>query len=154
MEYCSIVWMLAAPSHLARLDRVQARAIQTIALMFWLPSLALRRMVAALCVLYKMDCPDAHPVLKRMLPPQQPQHQTVVWIFLAPTSLNFVGPATTLGNSGLTKVVPILDTHAPLRHASSRPRQHSPWVNEHLFLLIRRRNHAHRKWLQSKCQTY
>ena len=53
----------------------------------------------------------------------------------------------------LTKVVPILDAHAPLRHASSRPRQHSPWVNEHLFLLIRRRNHAHRKWLQSKCQT-
>ena len=53
----------------------------------------------------------------------------------------------------LTKVVPILDAHAPLRHASSRPRQHSPWVNEHLFLWIRRRNHAHRKWLQCNCQT-
>ena len=77
MEYCPIAWMLAAPSHLARLDRVQARAIQTIAPMFWLPSLALRLMVATLCLLFKMDCPDAHPLLQRMLPPHQPQHQTV-----------------------------------------------------------------------------
>ena len=77
MEYCPIVWMGAAPSHLARLDRVQARAIHAIAPMCWLPSLALRRMVAALCLLYKMHCPDAHPLLQRMLPPQQPQHRTV-----------------------------------------------------------------------------
>ena len=75
MEYCPIVWMGAAPSHLARLDRVQARAIRAIAPMCWLPSLALRRMVAALCLLYKMHCPDAHPLLQRMLQPQKPQHK-------------------------------------------------------------------------------
>ena len=58
-------------------DSTVCKPIRAIAPMCWLPSLALRRMVAALCLLYKMHCPDAHPLLQKMLPPQQPQHRTV-----------------------------------------------------------------------------
>ena len=66
MEYCPIVWMGAAPSHLNRLDWVQERAIKAIHPQCWLPSLIIRRTIAALCLLYKALC-DNSPALLSMI---------------------------------------------------------------------------------------
>ena len=73
MEYCPIVWMGAASSHLNRLDWVQERAIKAIHPQCWLPSLIIRRTIAALCLLYKALCDNSPALLSRMAPP--PTHQ-------------------------------------------------------------------------------
>ena len=48
LEYASLVWMGAAPSHLSRLDSIQRRALRIIGPETELQSLSLRRYVAAL----------------------------------------------------------------------------------------------------------
>ena len=54
LEYAPLVWMGAAPSHLARLDSVQRRALRIIGPRTELQSLSLRRYVAALTYTYKL----------------------------------------------------------------------------------------------------
>lgn len=68
LEYCPLVWMGAADSHLQQLTNVQMKALKVIG-ETWLPSLALRRTVAACTYLYKLHhLADSSP-LKSMLPP-------------------------------------------------------------------------------------
>eukprot|EP00117_Sycon_ciliatum_P049752 scpid9142/ scgid35229/ RNA-directed DNA polymerase from mobile element jockey; Reverse transcriptase len=69
LEYCPLVWLGAPPSHLAKLDQIQRRAIHIIGSGSWLPSLSLRRTVASLAYLYKLFCLDADSPLKKILPP-------------------------------------------------------------------------------------
>jgi len=59
MEYAPLIWMGAAPSHLARLDRVQHRAAKLIGPGVVLPSLRVRREVAALSYIYKLHFTEA-----------------------------------------------------------------------------------------------
>ena len=63
MEYSFLTWMGAAESSLKQLDRVQHRALRLIGLGVVLPHLSHRRMVGALCYMYKLHCiPPSHPV--------------------------------------------------------------------------------------------
>ena len=65
MEYSCLVWI---SGHCARLDRIQHRALKLIGPGTWLPTLSHRRMVSALCLLYKLCyLPVTHP-LKSLLP--------------------------------------------------------------------------------------
>lgn len=68
MEYCCLVWMGA--STLARLDRIQHRALKVIGPGIHLPSLHHRRMVSALAFLYKLWYLPAESPLKTLLPPK------------------------------------------------------------------------------------
>lgn len=54
MEYCPLVWMGAAATHLSRLDRVQRRALALIGQGAAMDTLAVRRQVAGLTMLYKL----------------------------------------------------------------------------------------------------
>ena len=69
MEYCPLVWNGAAPSHLARLDRVQKRALSLIGPGAVVDSLALRRTISGLCVLFKLMCGARLPCMAELLPP-------------------------------------------------------------------------------------
>ena len=69
MEYCPLVWNGAAPSHLARLDRVQKRALSLIGPGAVVGSLALRRTISGLCVLFKLMCGARLPCMAELLPP-------------------------------------------------------------------------------------
>ena len=68
LEYCPLVWMSSPSSHLKKLDQIQRRALHIIGAGTWLPSLALRRLVAALAYTYKLCYLDASSPLKQMLP--------------------------------------------------------------------------------------
>ena len=70
LEYSPLVWMGAATSHLKQLDRVQHRAIRTIANNAILQSLRLRRTVAGICYLYKLQCLPGPNLVTRMVPPR------------------------------------------------------------------------------------
>ena len=54
LEYCPLVWSGAAACHLERLDKVQKRALSLLGAGTIIDSLALRRTVSALCLLYKL----------------------------------------------------------------------------------------------------
>ena len=72
LEYCPLAWMGAAPTHLGRLDRVQHRAMHMAGPGTLLPSLALRRTVAALCYLYKLQYITGPKQLTKLVPPPAP----------------------------------------------------------------------------------
>ena len=69
MEYCPLVWSGAAPRHLTRLNRVQKRALSLIGPGVSIDSLAVRRTVSGLCLLYKLFCGPRLPSLQTLLPP-------------------------------------------------------------------------------------
>ena len=69
MEYCPLVWCGAATRHLARLNRVQKRALSLIGPGISVDSLAARRTVSGLCLLYKLFCGPRLPSLQALLPP-------------------------------------------------------------------------------------
>eukprot|EP00117_Sycon_ciliatum_P006569 scpid70576/ scgid6250/ Probable RNA-directed DNA polymerase from transposon X-element; Reverse transcriptase len=69
LEYAPLVWMGAASSHLARLDRVQKRAMAIIGPGALLQSLCHRRIVSGLVYLYKLQCIPGPPQLTAMIPP-------------------------------------------------------------------------------------
>ena len=73
LEYSPLVWMGAAPSHLARLDQVQKRAMKIAGSPVLLQSLAARRYVAGLCYLYKLQCLLEPKKLVQMVPPSASQ---------------------------------------------------------------------------------
>ena len=54
MEYAPTVWMGAAPTHLAQLDRIQRRALHILGPHVLLQSLAAKRMVSATAYMYKL----------------------------------------------------------------------------------------------------
>ena len=63
MEYSFLTWMGASESSLKQLDRVQHRVLRLIGPWVALPHLSHRRMVGALCYMYKLHCiPPSHPV--------------------------------------------------------------------------------------------
>ena len=68
LEYCPLAWMGASISTLAQLDAVQHRALKIISSETWLPSLAIRRTVAALCYVYKLLCLPPHSPLQSLVP--------------------------------------------------------------------------------------
>lgn len=70
LEYGPLVWMGAAESHLNQLDRVQHRALRIIGTGTVLPSLRIRRAVAGLSYLYKLQCLSKPQRLKDIVPPQ------------------------------------------------------------------------------------
>ena len=72
LEYSPLVWMGAAQSHLARLDRVQHRAMRIIGHHVLLPSLAMRRHVAGLTYMFKLHCLAGPERLVNLLPPPAP----------------------------------------------------------------------------------
>ena len=76
LEHGMLVWMGASQTVLAQLDAVQRRALHLIRECAYLPSLELRRKVAALCYLYKIHYLTGPQMLTRMLPPSQavPDH--------------------------------------------------------------------------------
>ena len=86
LEYCPLVWMGAASSHLAKLDKVQQRAMRMIGRGTLLPSLEIRRTVAALSYLYKLQFITGPSQLTDLVPPfagpvSQPpktRHQSLV----------------------------------------------------------------------------
>ena len=78
MEYAPLVWMGAAPSHLALLDKVQACALKTIGPDTILQTLQHRRTVSALCYMYKLLCCDPPPQLASIVPAPRPALQTPV----------------------------------------------------------------------------
>jgi hypothetical protein len=69
LEYGMLVWMGAAPSALASLTAVQRRALHIIGPGSYLPSLALRRTVGALCYLYKLHYACFPQCVQDMKPP-------------------------------------------------------------------------------------
>ena len=73
MEYCPLVWMGAADTHLARLDRVQHHALKLISRGTAIDSLAVRRSVAGLTLLYKLHYKLSSPALLSLLPSPAPE---------------------------------------------------------------------------------
>ena len=71
MEYAPLVWMGAPASHIQRLDNVQRRALRIIGPGAILPSLAVRRTVAALSCMYKLLFITGPPQLLAVLPPHR-----------------------------------------------------------------------------------
>ena len=71
MEYAPLVWMGAPASHIQRLDNVQRRALRIIGPGAILPSLAVRRTVAALSCMYKLHFITGPPQLLAVLPPHR-----------------------------------------------------------------------------------
>ena len=71
MEHAPLVWMGASPTTLSQLDAVQRRAMNIIGPNSCLQRLELRRQVAALSFLFKLQCPPQHPILKKILSPRQ-----------------------------------------------------------------------------------
>ena len=69
MEYCPLVWSGAAPGHLSRLNRVQKRALALIGPGVCVDSLAIRRTVSGLCLLFKLLCGPRLKTLQPLLPP-------------------------------------------------------------------------------------
>ena len=69
LEYSPLTWMCAAPSHLLRLDRVQRKAMRLIGPGILMQSLSLRRMVAALCYIFKLHSMSGTVQLSSLLPP-------------------------------------------------------------------------------------
>ena len=76
MEYASLSWMNAAPSHLQQLDNIQKKALKVIGVdedtackQLNIPSLHHRRRVAAATVLYKMHTSKCPADLQALLPP-------------------------------------------------------------------------------------
>lgn len=72
LEYGMLVWMGAASSSLARLSAIQRRALHIIGDGAYLPSLAVRRTVAALCYLYKLHFAEGPEMITNLLPPPAP----------------------------------------------------------------------------------
>ena len=70
LEYCPLVWSGAAACHLERLDKVQKRALSLIGAGTIIDSLALRRTVSALCLLYKLLSGPRLTTLQSLLPAQ------------------------------------------------------------------------------------
>ena len=70
LEYCPLVWSGAADYHLARLDRIQRRALKLIGPGTIVDSLALRRTVSGLCLLFKLLSGPRVPTLQALLPSQ------------------------------------------------------------------------------------
>ena len=68
LEYCPLVWMGASPTALAQLEDVQRRALRVIDYGAWLPSLAVRRAVGALCFIFKLLCMPPESPLKSLVP--------------------------------------------------------------------------------------
>ncbi|XP_065197631.1 uncharacterized protein LOC135829154 [Sycon ciliatum] len=68
MEYCPLVWMRAAATHLSQLDRVQHRALTLIGTGAPMDTLSLRRRVAGPTTLYKLNYITSPPVLAATLP--------------------------------------------------------------------------------------
>ena len=73
LEYAPLIWIGASSSHLSRLDRVQHRALGIIGPGAILPSLAIRRTVAALACLYKLQVITGPPQLLEVLPARRQQ---------------------------------------------------------------------------------
>ena len=73
MEYCPLVWMWAADTHLARLDRVQHHALKLISRGTAIDSLAVRRSVAGPTLLYKLHYKLSPPALLSLLPSPAPE---------------------------------------------------------------------------------
>ena len=69
LEYCPLVWSGAADSHLRRLDKVQKRALALIGPGTVVDSLALRRTVSGLCLIFKLMSGPWVPTLQPLLPP-------------------------------------------------------------------------------------
>ena len=70
LEYGMLVWMSAAPTTLARLTAIQRRGLHLIGDGAYLPSLDIRRMVGALCFLYKLHFSTGPDMLLTLLPPR------------------------------------------------------------------------------------
>ena len=131
MEYCPIVWMGAASSHLNRLDWVQERAIKAIHPQCWLPSLIIRRTIAALCLLYKALCDNSPALLSRMAPPPTHQPRTTRLTRQAVRLSNRASPSVTECSSCQfqEQCEPSL---SPLRHPNLEPAAylyHSPPIS-------------------------
>ena len=75
LEYCPLVWMGASATALAGIDAVQQSAIKLINTQAWLPSLDIRRSVAALSMLYKLlSLPPTSP-LQSLVPKLSEPHE-------------------------------------------------------------------------------
>ena len=73
MEYCPLVWMGEADTQRARLDRVQHHALKLISSGTAIDSLAVRRSVAGLTLLYKLHYKLSPPALLSVLPSPAPE---------------------------------------------------------------------------------
>ena len=83
MEYASLSWMSAPPTHLGLLDNIQRKALKIIGVdqdtareTLSIDSLCHRRQVAAATVLYKMHTPHCPKDLQEMLPPPKVRRRT------------------------------------------------------------------------------
>ncbi|XP_065179969.1 uncharacterized protein LOC135810405 [Sycon ciliatum] len=72
LEYGMLVWMSAVPSTLAKLTAIQRRALHVIGDGCYLPSLDIRRSVAALCYLFKLHYLTGPDIITALLPPPAP----------------------------------------------------------------------------------
>ena len=68
LEYAPLVWMSAAPAHLARLDRIQQKAMAIIGPDVLLQSLAARRTLSGLCYMYKLQWIGSPQQLTNIVP--------------------------------------------------------------------------------------
>ena len=78
LEYGMLTWMGASQTSLRQLANVQRRALHVIGPGSFLPSLEVRRAVAALCFLYRLHYLPGPAILTRLLPPPAllPQRET------------------------------------------------------------------------------
>ena len=83
LEYSTLTWMGASQTTLRQLANVQRRALHVIGPGSFLPSLEVRRAVAALCFLYKLHYLPGPAILTRLLPPPAPLPQRETSIKLA-----------------------------------------------------------------------
>ena len=72
LEYGMLTWMGASQTILRQLANVQRRALHVIGPGSFLPSLQVRRAVAALCFLYKLHYLPGPAILTPLLPPPAP----------------------------------------------------------------------------------
>ena len=72
LEYGMLTWMGASQTTLRQLANVQRRALHVIGPGSFLPSLEVRRAVAALCFLYKLHYLPGPAILTQLLPPPAP----------------------------------------------------------------------------------
>ena len=128
LEYCSPLWLGAPATALARLDRIQVRAVRIMGHTegVKLQSLGHRRGVAALCVMHRLLSRRAPPPLHSLAPAPIPAGRRISERTLVPPAL--VAPTTGKPaywqNSFVPKLTHAWNTLVPPALRLIRDRQH------------------------------
>ena len=143
MEYASLSWMSAPPTHLGLLDNIQRKALKIIGVdqdtastTLSIDGLSHRRQVAAATVLYKMHNPYCPRDLQDMLPPPYVRRRT--------TRLCTAMPEHALSPPGSnTRTLDRTFLHTAVRVWNSLPEHVVDSITDNGLQAFKRRVHRH-----------